>query len=95
MSTFHQHRDREVRATTIVLTFVCGIGATSAVVPAVEHAINVGLLCLGGLTALAVLGRLGARWLREHREDRADEITAAAWRTAHRRVRADAGVQGA
>lgn len=94
MRTFTQHRDHQVRVITIVITLVCGIGSISAVVPAVEHAINLGLLCLGGLLALGVLARTGARRLRERREDREDAITAAAWRATHRPVRVHAGARG-
>ncbi|WP_300014961.1 hypothetical protein [Pseudonocardia sp.] len=65
------------------ISVVCVLGAVSAIVPAAEFAVTVGLVALG-LIGLLVAGlRLLARWLRERREDREDEITAATWRAAH------------
>lgn len=67
------------------------LGAVSAVVPAVEFAVTAGLGVLGLLGLLVAGGRLLARWLRERREDRADEITAAAWRAAYQRPPVESG----
>ena len=80
------HSRTEYRLIMTVISAVCALGAVSAVVPAVEHTVTVGLVVLG-LVGLLVAGlRLLARWLRECREDREDEITAAAWRAAHQRA---------
>lgn len=68
------------------ISVVCLLGAVSAIVPAVEYAVTVGLVALGLLGVLGAGVRLLARWLRERREDREDEITAAAWRAAHART---------
>ena len=84
MSTFTQHRDREVRALTLAITALCAVGVGSAAIPGLEQAITAGLIGLGALAALVVLARLSLRWLRERREDRADDVAAAAWRAAHR-----------
>lgn len=62
---------------------VCLLGAVSALVPAVEHAVTVGLVALALLALLTSGLRLLARWLRERREDRDDAITTAAWRATH------------
>ena len=84
MSTFTQHRDREVRAVTLAITAVCAVGVGSAVIPGLEQAITAGLIGLGALALLVIALRLTFRWLRERREDRADDVAAAAWRAAHR-----------
>lgn len=68
------------------ISVVCLLGAVSAIVPAIEYAVTVGLVALGLLGLLVAGLRLLARWLRERREDREDEITAAAWRAAHART---------
>jgi hypothetical protein len=83
MKTFATDRAREARIITTALATVCAGGCTAAVVPAVEHAITVGLLVLAGLAVAVLLARLTVRWVRERREDRADAITAARWRTTH------------
>ena len=72
-------------ARALVATAPTGCGA-SAIVPAVEYAVTVGLVALVLLGLLVAGLRLLARWLRERREDREDEITAAAWRAAHART---------
>jgi len=77
------HQTYEARLITALIAIVCAIGCTAAVVPAVEHTVTLALLILGGLALVAVAGRLGCRWLRERREDRADALTAAAWRAQH------------
>lgn len=85
MNTFATHRNltRDLRILIILISAVCGVGLLCAVVPAVEHAVKAGLIGLAVLAALTVTVRLGLRLLRERREDRQDEITAAAWRAAH------------
>ena len=88
-NTFTSGRDREVRTITAVISTVSVIGFASAVVPGVEDAINLALIVLGVLVAVIVAVRFGLRRLRERREDRADEITAAAWRAAHPRPPGD------
>ncbi|CAA9403683.1 MAG: hypothetical protein AVDCRST_MAG66-1571 [uncultured Pseudonocardia sp.] len=80
MNTFATRRDREVRTITAVIGAVCLLACVAAIVPAVEHALNTAVIAVGALLALVLALRLGLRWLRERREDRADEITAAAWR---------------
>ncbi len=77
------HRTYEARLITAVIVAVCGIGCAAAIVPVVEHIVTAILLAVGGLIVLAVVARLSARWLRERREDRADALTAAAWRAQH------------
>jgi predicted exporter len=77
------HRAREARTITTALALVCGAGLAAAVVPGVETAVNVGLLALVGLVALALGVRYLARWVRERREDHADALTAARWRAVH------------
>jgi len=88
-NVFATRRDREVRTITAVIGAVCLLASVAAVIPAVEHALNTGLIALGALLALVLALRLGLRWLRERREDRADEITAAAWRATHPRPPGD------
>ncbi|MBW0090637.1 hypothetical protein I4I73_17400 [Pseudonocardia sp. KRD-184] len=77
------HQTYEARLITALLALVCVIGCAGAIVPAVEQAVTLGLLTPGPLVVLAVAVRLGVRWLRERREDRADALTAAAWRAEH------------
>ena len=78
-----QHRTREARQITTVITLVCAVGFACAVVPAVEHTITVVLLIAAGLALIVVAGRVVARRVRERREDRADALVAAAWRARH------------
>jgi ABC-type transport system involved in cytochrome bd biosynthesis fused ATPase/permease subunit len=82
-NTFQAHRRHEARLITTALTVLGGIGFAAAVVPAVEHTITTSLLVLGVLVAAAVAVRVLARWVRHRREDRADALTAAAWRARH------------
>jgi Ni/Fe-hydrogenase subunit HybB-like protein len=82
------HSRAEYRVIMTAVSAVCALGAVSAVIPAVEHAVTLGLVALGLLGLLVVGLRLLARWLRERRENREDEITAAAWRAAHQPVAA-------
>lgn len=82
---FATHRDREARTITALISTVCLLACIAAVIPGVEHAINTAVVVLGALLVLIVAVRLGLRWLRERREDRADAITAAAWRATHQR----------
>lgn len=77
------HSHAEYRLIMTGLSAVCAFGAVSSVVPAVEHAVTVGLVVLVLLGLLVAGLRLLARWVRERREDREDKITAAAWRAAH------------
>lgn len=77
------HQTYEARLITALIAVVCVIGCAAAIVPGVEQAVTLGLLALGLLVVLAVAVRLGARWLRERREDRADALIAATWRAEH------------
>jgi ABC-type transport system involved in cytochrome bd biosynthesis fused ATPase/permease subunit len=78
------HQTCEARLITTLIVVVCALGCAAAVVPAVEHAVTLGLLVLGLLALVTVAGRFSCRWLRERREDRADALTAAAaWRAEH------------
>lgn len=77
------HQTYEARMITALIAVVCAIGCAAAIVPAVEHAVTLGLFTLGLLVVLAVAVRLGVRLLRERREDRADALTAATWRAEH------------
>lgn len=80
---FSNRRTREANAITAALAVPCALAAASAVVPAVEHTVTAVLLGVTLLAALVLAARLGARWLRERREDRADAVTAARWRAGH------------
>lgn len=81
--TFTNRRTREANAITAALAVPCALAATSAEVPAVEHTATAVLLGVALLAALVLAVHLGARWLRERREDRADAVTAARWRARH------------
>lgn len=78
-----QHRAHEARLITTALGLVCAVGFTAAVVPAVEHAVTLAVLGALALAVLAGLVRFAARRVQEHREDRADAVTAARWRSVH------------
>lgn len=82
-------RDREVNLITAVLAVPCALACAGSVIPAVNDAVTVVLIVSAVLLVLGVLLRRVARWVRERREDRADEITAAAWRAAHPRPPGD------
>ncbi len=81
--SFGTYRDREYRVIMTGIGVVGGLGLTCSMLPAVEHATTLILLTLGALAVLAVAVRLAARTVREHREDRADKLTGAAWRARH------------
>ena len=78
-----QHRRDRHRAATTTATLVCGLGLAGALSPAVEHALGAALLTLAALAVLVLIVRTAARMLRERCEDRADAVTAAAWRAEH------------
>jgi hypothetical protein len=82
-SLFATRRAQEARTITTAAGLVCGLACLASVVPAVERAANVATAAGLVLVALVVAVRLGARRLRERREDRADALTAARWRAAH------------
>lgn len=82
-SLFATRRAQEARTVTTAAGLVCGLACLAALVPAVEHAANLAVAAGLVLVALVMVVRLGARWLRERREDRADALTAARWRAAH------------
>lgn len=82
-SLFATRRAQEARTVTIAATLLCGLTCLAALVPAVEHAVNLAISAGLGFAALVVVVRLGARRLRERREDHADALTAARWRAAH------------
>jgi hypothetical protein len=82
-SLFATRRAQEARTVTTAAALLCGLTCLAALVPAVEHAVNLGIGVGLGLVALVVVVRLGARRLRERREDHADALTAARWRATH------------
>lgn len=77
------HRDHEYRVAMTVVSLVCGLAFLGALVPAVEHVVNLGLLGLALLVAVLVAARLGVRFVRERIEDRADARTAVVWQALH------------
>lgn len=83
MNDFTHNRTREARRLTTAAALLCGLGALSALVPAVEHALT--LVTIGALALLVLLigARFAIRRLRERREDHADALTAARWRAVH------------
>lgn len=83
MNNITDHRNHEVRALTGVITLICATGCATSVVPGLEDLITRALILAAALVVLGVLARLGARWVRERREDREDELTAAIWRAEH------------
>ncbi len=83
MNTFATNRAAEARRLTIAAALICGLACLGALVPAVEHALNLAVGGAVGLVLTVLLVRRLARWLRECREDRADALTAARWRAQH------------
>jgi ABC-type transport system involved in cytochrome bd biosynthesis fused ATPase/permease subunit len=83
MNNITDHRNHEVRVLTGVIAVICAIACATSVVPGLEDLINRALIVVAALGVLAVLVRLGARWVRERREDREDELAAAIWRAEH------------
>jgi hypothetical protein len=83
MNDYATTRAAEVRRFTVLAALVCGLACLGALVPAVEHATNLALGAATGLVLVVVTFRHLARRLRERREDRADALTAARWRTQH------------
>lgn len=83
MKNFTDHRNHEVRVLTGVIAVICATACATSVVPRLEDLINRALIVGAALVVLAVLVRLGARWVRERREDREDELAAAIWRAEH------------
>ena len=77
------HRRRHDQAAILVAVLVAGLGCAGALLPAVEHAITVALLTAAGLAVLTAAVRVGARVVRERREDRADALAGAVWRAEH------------
>ena len=77
------YRRRHDQTTTLAAVLVAGLGCAGALLPAVEHAIAVALLAAAGLAVLIAALRVGARVLRERREDRADALAGAAWWAEH------------
>ncbi len=82
-SLFATRRAQEARTITTAAGLVCGLACLASLVPAVERAANIATAAGLVLVALVVAVRLGARRLRERREDRADALTAAHWRAEH------------
>ncbi len=76
-----EHRARETRHITGVLTAVCGLAAGCAIVPAVADATTTVVLALLAALAAAGLARWVIRRARWWCEDRADARTAATWHT--------------
>lgn len=83
MKNFTDHRNHEVRVLTGVIAVICATACATSIVPGLEDLINSALIVGATLVVLAVLARHGARWLRERREDREDDLTAAIWRAEH------------
>lgn len=77
-----QHGSAELTAINVVLLVVAVLGVASAVWPAVETAVGAALLGVLFVVVVAAVTRIGCRWVRERREDRADEIEARAVRAA-------------
>lgn len=77
------HQLYEARLITSMFAVICTVACAAAIFPAVERAVTLALLGLGVLAVLVVAVPLALRWLRERREDRADALTAAAWRAKH------------
>jgi ABC-type transport system involved in cytochrome bd biosynthesis fused ATPase/permease subunit len=82
-NTFQEQRHREARLITTVLALVAGIGFLAAVVPAVEHGITTALVIGGAAIAGVLVARGLVRVVRHRLEDRADALTATAWRARH------------
>jgi hypothetical protein len=79
-------RMREANTFTLVLAVPCVLAVLGSVVPGVDDLVTRVLVVLVVLVGvLGVTARYIRRWVRERREDRADAITAAAWRAAHSR----------
>ncbi len=77
-----QHGSAELTALNVVLLVVAVLGVASAVWPEVETAVGAAVLGVLFVMVLAAVTRIGRRWVRERREDRADEIEARAVRAA-------------
>jgi protein-S-isoprenylcysteine O-methyltransferase Ste14 len=77
-----QHGSTELTALNVVLLVVTVLGVASAVRPEVETAVGAAVLGVLFVMVLAAVTRIGRRWVRERREDRADEIEARAVRAA-------------
>lgn len=72
-------RSTEYRALMAALGAVCALGCASAIWPAVERAVNAGLLTVAAAGLLGAAIRSAHRWARERREDRADALAGRAW----------------
>ncbi len=83
MNIFATNRAAEARRLAIAAALICGLACLGALVPAVEHALNLAVGGAVGLVLTVLLVRRLTRWLRECREDRADALTAAHWRAVH------------
>lgn len=83
------HRHREANRITAVIAAVCTTACATAVVPGLEHTITTTLLTLAALAVTAVSTRWALRWVTDRREDRADALTVALWRTEHTPHRLD------
>lgn len=83
MNTPGQHRTRETNLLTVVLALPCAAAVAGSMVPGLDDLLTRALLALVVAGVLGVTARYGLRWFRERREDRADLVTAAAWRAAH------------
>jgi len=83
VNTTGTHRAREANALTVVLAIPCVLAVLGSVVPGVDDLVTRALVVLVVVGVLGVTARYIRRWVRERREDRADALTAAAWRAAH------------
>jgi hypothetical protein len=72
-------RSTEYRALMAAIGVVCALGCASAIWPAVEQAVNAGLLAVAAAGLLGAAARCAHRWARERREDRADALAGRAW----------------
>lgn len=77
-----QHGSAELTALNVVLLAGAVLGVASAVWPAVETAVGAAVLGVTFAVAPVVMTRIGCRWVRERREDRADEVEDRAVRAA-------------
>jgi hypothetical protein len=74
---------RHDQAATLIAVLVAGLGCAGALLPVMEHAVNLALFGGAGLAVLLAALRTAARVVRERREDRADALAGAAWRAEH------------
>jgi hypothetical protein len=72
-------RSTEYRTLMAAIGAMCALGCASAIWPAVEQAVNAGLLAVVAAGLLGAAIRVAHRWARERREDRADALAGRTW----------------